>query len=141
MGADKETIGILVLLSVVGATITYFAFRPITSEGVVDHKAITGRKGGVSHTILTVTDTGTIVKNEDLRSLLSNSTVIDESTERAIRSEYSDLRHLISVRSQGETTGYYASREDFNRVDVGDEVRYRVSRLREATIRIIKSNP
>lgn len=134
-----KILAVLLFVALIGAASIYYAFKPLTVEGVVDHKAITGEKGNAVYTILVVTDTGIIVKNiGDHGRYFLNSTIVDESLENEIRSEYVDIKYVVSVRTEHETMAYFVSREDFHKVDVGDVVKYEVSRFKEPTIRIIE---
>ena len=134
-----KILAVLLFAALIGTASIYYALKPLTAEGVVDHKAITGEKGNVAYTILVVTDTGIIVKNiGNYGRYFLNSTIVDESLENEIRSEYVDITYVVSVRTEYETMAYCVSREDFHKVDVGDLVKYEVSRFKETTIRIIE---
>lgn len=133
-----KILAVLLFVALIGAASIYYAFKPLTADGVVAHKAITGEKGNSVYTILVVTDTGITVKNlGDCRYFL-NSTIVDESLENEIRSEYVDIKYVVSVRTEHETMAYFVGREDFHKVDVGDMVKYEVSRFKETMIKIIE---
>lgn len=130
-------VAVLFFVAIVIVSI-YYIFKPITAEGFVDHKGVTGEKGDVSYTILFVTDSGIIIKDEDYRGLFASFTQVDESLENELKSEYAVIRYLVSIRRGDETMAYFVSRDDFNKVDVGDVVRYEIFRFKETKIRILK---
>lgn len=133
-----KILAILLFVALIGTASIYYVFRPLTAEGVVAHKAIKGEKGNAVYTILVVTDAGIGVKNIGDRRYFLNSTIVDESLEKEIISEYSDITYVVSVRTEHETMAYCVSRKDFHKVDVGDSVKYEISRFKETTIRIFE---
>jgi len=133
-----KILAILLFVAIIGTASIYYVFRPLTADGVVAHKAIKGEKGNAVYTILVVTDAGIGVKNIGDRRYFLNSTIVDESLENEIRSEYSDITYVVSVRTEYKTMAYCVSRKDFHKVDVGDPVKYEILRFKETKIRIIK---
>ena len=138
-----KIIAALLFVVLIGTVSIYYAFKPLTAEGVVDHKAITGEKGNAAYTILVVTDTGTSVKNIGGCRYFLNSTIVDESLEKEIRSEYVDITYVVSVRTEYETMAYRVSREDFHKVDPGDTVKFKIVKFkllhkRDDIVRIIR---
>ena len=54
----ERPLTILVAIVAVSAVIYLMAFRPVASEGIVDHKTITGTRLGTSYSIGVVTTAG-----------------------------------------------------------------------------------
>jgi len=62
-----------------------------------------------------------------------------------MKSEYSDIKYLVSIRldsrdpingiDKGEALAYFVSKEDFNKMKIGDKVKYEVSRSTVDTIK------
>ncbi len=108
------------------------------ADGVVDHKAITGTRDSISYTIVTITETEVIVKDEEFNEDFKVSTTINETLAHRLDSWYDEINYIISVRTGDETVAYFVSREDFNKVDNGGRIRYTILRFKSTTIRIIK---
>ena len=121
-------------------------------DGIVDHKIVTGIKDNTSYTILTNTpgDDGpyVLVKDSDYEgyfTIRDKNAIISESLENEIHGNYLQIKYLVSIRVessdpinnlvQGDTLAYFASRHDFNKVMIGDKIRYEVARSVHSTIR------
>ena len=135
---QKRSLVILLTAAVLISAVSYLAFRPTKAEGVVDHKTITGTRDSISYTIIIITDTGVIVKDEEFNEDFMGSNTINETLAHRLDSWYDEIHYLISVRTGDETVAYFVSREDFNKVDIGGRIRFIVLRFKTTTIRIMK---
>ena len=138
----------LLVVVVVSVAVYYWFFSPVIVEGVVDHKAVTGTKDGTIYSILLNTDSGIVVKDEDYEDWFSEvdkNAFVDSSLEGRMRTGYSEVYYLVSIRvstgdpvnslEEGETLAYFVSRDGFNRVKIGDGVRFEVDRFQAAAIK------
>jgi hypothetical protein len=128
---------VLIIIVVTLLVSGYLYFKPVTAEGIVDHKAITGIQSSTSKTIVTFTDTDNHVKDPEFKDDFA-STTIDENLAHKLQSWYTDVKYVISVRNDAGTLAYFTTREDFNKADVGDMIRFKISRFRITTIEIVK---
>jgi len=133
---------ILILVVVIACSLVYkSASSPIIVEGTVDHKVITGLKGDTSYTILVnrMIDNRSwiLLKDKSYGEFFpkkDNNTFISKSLEDKMKSEYSDIKYLVSIRldsrdpingiDKGEALAYFVSKEDFNKKKIGDKVKY-----------------
>jgi len=139
--------GILLVASILAGCIKP---GPIV-EGVVDHKSVTGVKDDTSYTILLnrPSDEGPwiLVEDKDYEEFFSEEdrhAVINKSLEDEMKTKYSSINYLVSVRlnsedtvnnlKEGDTLAYFVNRDDFNKVKIEDEVKFEVSRSAIATI-------
>ena len=116
----------------------YLALGPVTAEGTVDHKAITGTRGSTSHTIVTITDTGVNVKDQEFAADFNESTTVDDALAHKLDSWYDEIKYVVSARTDEGTMAYFTDREGFNKARVGDRIRFEILRFRTTTIRIKK---
>ncbi|MDH5440030.1 MAG: hypothetical protein OEY31_05455 [Candidatus Bathyarchaeota archaeon] len=114
-----------------------YYFRPVVEEGVVAAKSITGERNNVHYTIISFHELGVNPKIDDWESLFPNTTSILEEAESQLKTRYTDLRYIINIRGKPKTMGYYASKDDFNKVDPGDAVKFKFLRKKDPTIKII----
>lgn len=131
----------LVILLVVTAMIisaSYLALRPATVEGVVDHKAITGTRDSTSHTLVTITDTEINVKDQEFATDFNASTIVDDTLAQKLYSWYDEIKYVLSARTSDGTMAYFTNREDFNKAQIGDRIRFEILRFKTTTIRIKK---
>lgn len=131
-----RTTTILLAIAVLIAALGYLAFRPTSAEGVVDHKAITGTRDSTSHTIATITDTGINVKDPEFAEDLNDSTTVDDALAHRLDSMYDEIKYIVSVRTSEGAMAYFVNREDYNRVGVGDDIRFEILRFKTTAIRI-----
>ena len=131
-----RTTTILLAAAVLIAALGYLALRPTSAEGVVDHKAITGTRDSTSYTIMRMTDTGTIVKDSEFEGDFEASTTVDDALAYKLDSRYDEVRYIVSVRTGEGTMAYFVTREDYNRTDVDDSIRFEILRFKTTTIRI-----
>ena len=131
-----RTTTILLATAVLIAALGYLALRPASAEGVVDHKAITGTRDSTSHTIATITDTGINVKDPEFAEDLKDSTTVDDALAHRLDSMYDEIKYIVSVRTSEGTMAYFVTREDYNRADVDDTIRFETLRFKTTTIRI-----
>jgi len=145
----KRMISAALLLVVLFGTVSiYYAFKPIKAEGVVAAKSITGEQDGVVHTIIRFNEMGVNTNINDWESLFSNTTKISEEVESELKTRiqasisgirvYVDIKYLVSIRTEDTTMAYFVSRDDFNKVDPGDNVKFKILRKREPTIKILR---
>ena len=119
---------LLAILVIIVATIAgiYVAFRPVILDGVVDHKTISGTNSGTSHTIVVFTETSSFFDDGEARALFEDSDTVTGSISAQLDMRYDDVFYIVSVRSSGDTIGYYVSREDFNSVNYGNRIRFSI---------------
>ena len=108
-----------------------------TSEGVVDHKSITGSREGTSYTVLEnrPSDDGSSsihVEDKDLLSHFATGEehlIISDSLAFAIESGYDRVDYFVNIdlasSSGSGTQPYRVSREVFNQLRVGDTVEFK----------------
>lgn len=136
-----KTIIALLFVVLIGAVSIYYALKPIKAEGVIAAKSITGTKENAVYTIIRFHETGVNPKIDDWESLFPNTTKVSEYTESQLKTMYTDLRYVINIRRKPKTMGYYASKDDFNKVDPGDTVKFKILRKRDPSIKIIEVMP
>ena len=107
-------------------------------DGVADHKAVTGV---ISDTSFTILINGRLdpepwiqVKDEDYEEYFlpqDQHAIVSESLEDLMRQKYSEVNYFVNVKvaSSGDIGAqpYRVSREIFNQMRVGNEVRFRAS--------------
>ena len=135
--ANRKILWLILFASILTMCLGYY-FRPVVKEGVVAAKAITGVRNNVHYTIIRFHDLGVNPKIDDWESLFPNTTKISEEAECQLKIRYTDLRYVINIRRKPKTMGYYASKDDFNKADPGDAVKFKILRKRDPTIKIIK---
>jgi hypothetical protein len=138
-----KIIAALLFVVLIGTVSIYYAFKPITAQGVVAAKAINGERKNVAYTIIRFHELGVNPKIDNWESLFPNTTKISEEAENQLKTTYTDLRFVINVKTKiktkSKTMGYYASKDDFNEVDPGDTVKFKILRKRDPTIKIIEN--
>jgi len=144
-----KIIAALLFVVLIGTVSLYYAFKPITEQGVVAAKSITSELDGAVHTIIRFYETGVNTNINDWESLFPNTTKISEEVESELKTRiqasisgirvYVDIKYLVSIRTEDMTMAYFVSREDFNKVDPGDTVKFKILRKRNPTIRIIEN--
>ena len=136
-----KTITTLLFVALIGAVSIYYALKPVKAEGVVAAKSITGTKENSVYTIIRFHETGVNPKIDDWESLFPNTTKVSEYAESQLKAMYTDVRYVINIRRKPKTMGYYASKDDFNKVDPGDAVKFKILRKGDPTIKIIEVLP
>jgi hypothetical protein len=131
-------LAILFAAAVLIAAVGYLALGPVTAEGPVDHKAITGTRDSTSHTIVTITDTGINVEDQEFAVDFNTPATVNDALAHKLNSWYDEIRYVVSVRTGEGTMAYFTDREDFNKARVGDRIRFEILRLKTTTIRIKK---
>ena len=129
---------LILFASILTVCLGYY-FRPVVGEGVVVAKAINGERNNVAYTIIRFHELGVNPHIDDWKSLFPNTTEISEEAESQLKTRYPDLRYIINIRTEIRTMGYYASKDDFNKVDPGDAVKFKILRKRDPTIKIIEN--
>ena len=131
----------LLFVVLIGAVSIYYALKPVKAEGVVAAKSITGTRENAVYTIIRFHETGVNPKIDDWESLFPNTTNVSEYAESRLKTMYTDVRYVINIRRKPKTMGYYASKDDFNKVDPGDAVKFKILRRRDPTVKIIEVMP
>ena len=134
----NRSLAILFAVAVLISAAGYLALGPKTAEGTVDHKAITGTRSSTSHTIVTITDTGINVKDQEFAADFNASTAVDDALAHKLDSWYDEIRYVVSARTGEGTMAYFTDRESFNKALVGDRIRFEILRFKTTTIRIKK---
>ena len=136
-----KTITALLFVALIGAVSIYYALKPVKAEGVVAAKSITGTRENSVYTIIRFHETGVNPKIDDWESLFPNTTRVSEYAESQLKTMYTDIRYVINIRRKPKTMGYYASKDDFNKVNPGDAVKFKILRKRDPTVKIIEVIP
>ncbi len=134
---NKRPVVIIFAAMILFSAIGYFALSPSREEGLIDHKTITGIRDSAQYTIALFTDSGVNVKDKAFNEEFSTSHIIDEELSHRLDSYYDEVNYLASVRTEDGTIAYYTSREDFNKVNTGDTIRFRILKSK-TTIKIIE---
>jgi hypothetical protein len=134
----ERLLAIIVAIVAVGAVIYLVAFRPVASEGVVDHKTITGTRDQVSYSIVVFTTAGNHFDDKEVRGLFEETDVVNETIAHQLEARYDEVFYVVSVRSEDDTLGYFVSRRDFNRVVPGSRIRFNIQGPDELKISIKK---
>ncbi|HJH26254.1 MAG TPA: hypothetical protein C5S37_11550 [Methanophagales archaeon] len=137
-------VAILILTS---ALVYELALSPVIVEGVIEWKGITGVKDNTHSTIITNRPSEgeyrILVRDKEYKGFFRDigNAEVNESLEDKLKADYSNLNYYVEITvdsidpvnnlGKGCAYGYSVSREDFNRVQVWDEVRYEVSRWSE----------
>jgi hypothetical protein len=129
---------ILTVIVAVGAVVYFVAFRPVVSEGVVDHKTITGTWDQASYSIVVFTTAGNHFDDKEVRGLFDESDIVNDTMAYQLEARYDEVFYILSVRSGDETMGYFVSIQDFNRIMPGSRIRFNVQSPDESKIRIKK---
>lgn len=135
------------ILIVISALVYELAFTPVIVEGVVEWKGITGVKDNTHSTIITNRPSEgeyrILVKDKNYEGFFRDigNAEVNESLEDKLKADYSNLNYYVEITvdsrdpvnnlEKGCAYGYSVSREDFNNVQIWDEVRYEVSRWSE----------
>ena len=102
----NRSLAILFAAAVLIAAAGYLALGPVTAEGTVDHKAITGTRSSTSHTIVTITDTGINVKDQEFAADFNASTAVDDALAHKLGVSQSAVsQHLRVLRQAGLVRG------------------------------------
>jgi len=143
-----KTITALLFVVLIGAVSIYYALKPIKAEGVIAAKSITGERNNVHYTIIRFHELGVNPKIDDWETLFPNTTKISEEVESELKARiqdsisgirvYVDIKYLVSIRTEDVTMAYFVSREDFNKVDPGDTMKFKILRRRDPTVKIIE---
>ena len=134
----ERLLAILVAIVAVGGAIYYVAFRSVASEGVVDHKTITGTRDQESYSIIVFTTAGNHFDDKDVRSLFDESDIVNDTMAYQVEARYDEVFYILSVRTGDDTMGYFVSIQDFNRVVPGSRIRFNAQSPDESRIRINK---
>ncbi len=129
---------ILAAIVAVSAVIYFVAFRSVASEGVVDHKTITGTRLDTSYSIVVFTTAGNHFDDKEVRGLFEETDVVNDTVAAQLEARYDEVFYVVSVRSEDDTIGYFVNRRDFNGVVPGSRIRFTVQGLDELKISIKK---
>ena len=135
------------ILIVISALVYELAFTPVIVEGVVEWKGITGVKDNTHSTIITNRPSDgkyrILVRDKNYEGFFRDigNAEVNKSLEDKLKADYSNLNYYVEITvdsrdpvnnlEKGCAYGYSVSREDFNRVQVWDKVKYEVSRWSE----------
>lgn len=134
----ERLLTVLAALVAVSAVIYLVAFRPVASEGVVDHKTITGTRQDTSHNIVVFTTAGNHFDDKEVRGLFEETDIVNDTIAGQLEVRYDEVFYVVSVRSEDDTIGYFVSRKDFNRVAPGSRIRFNIPGTDELKISIKK---
>jgi len=111
---------------------------------------VTGVKGDTSYTILLNWPTDgswIIVKDKEYEKFFmgEKNAFVSKSTENEIRKKYPDIKYIVSIKldskdlvngiDKGEAITYFVSRDEFNKMKIGDKVKFEVLRSRKYMIK------
>ena len=148
MKSKKLVLGISVLAIVIVVLLVYeLVLSPVVVEGVVEWKGITGVKDNTHTTILINRPSDgkyqIFVRDKNYEGFFPDigNADVNKSLEDKLKADYSNVNYYVEITvnssdpvnelEKGNTCGYYVSREDFNKVQIWDDVRYDVSRWSE----------
>ncbi len=134
----ERPLTILAAIVAVSAVIYLVAFRTVASEGVVDHKTITGTRLDTSYSIIVFTTAGNHFDDKDVRGLFEETDVVNDTIAAQLEARYDEVFYVVSVRSEDDTIGYFVSRRDFNSVVPGSRIRFNIQSPDELKISINK---
>ncbi len=134
----EKLLAIIVVIVAVGAGIYFVAFRPAASEGVVDHKTITGTRLGTSYSIVVFTTAGNHFDDKEVRGLFEETDIVNDTVAAQLEARYDEVFYVVSVRSEEDTIGYLVTRKDFNSVVPGSRIRFTVQGPDELKISVKK---
>ncbi|ATU09151.1 hypothetical protein EFE41_10185 [Methanohalophilus portucalensis FDF-1] len=130
----------------------FYYVIPVEVEGVVETKAINGRMSGNTGATILLNrqvpgEPWILVEDKDFEQFFSpedRNVFINDSLHEQMDMKYVSIDYIVSIQvssddpvndvRKGQTYAYYASREDFNMAEIGDTVRYRVSRFEDYRI-------
>lgn len=135
------------ILIVISALVYELAFTPVIVEGVVEWKGIAGVKDNTHTEIMRNRPSDgeyrILVRDKNYVGFFHDigNAEVNESLEDKLKADYSNLNYYVEITvdsrdpvnnlEKGCAYGYSVSREDFNNVQIWDEVRYEVSRWSE----------
>ena len=134
----ERPLTILAAIVAVSAVIYLVVFRTVSSEGVVDHKTITGTRLDTSYSIVVFTTVGNHFDDKDVRGLFEETDVVNDTIAGQLEARYDEVFYVVSVRSEDDTIGYFVSRRDFNSVVPGSRIRFNIQSPDELKISIKK---
>lgn len=113
-------------IAAIGVAIYFVAFIPEASEGIVDHKTITGTRDQTSYGIVVFTVAGSHFDDKEVRGLFEETDIVNDTVAGQLEARYDEVFYVLSVRSNDDTMGYFVSRKDFNKVVPGSLIRFNV---------------
>ena len=134
----ERSLAIVVAIAAIGAVIYFAAFGPGASEGIVDHKSITGTRDQTSYGIVVFTVAGSHFDDKEVRGLFEDTGYVNDTAEGQLEIRYDEVFYVLSVRTDDGTTGYFVTKEDFNKVVPGSRIRYSVQASDETRITVRK---
>jgi hypothetical protein len=135
----ERLLTILVAIVAIGLGLYFVTFRLVSSEGIVDHKTITGTRLGTSYSIVVFTTAGNHFDDKEVRGLFDETNVVNDTIADQLDARYDDVFYIVTVRSGDDATGYFVSMQDFNRVIPGSRIRFKVLSQDESRIKIKKA--
>jgi len=134
----ERTLSIVAAVAVICAAVYVVAFMPKTTEGVVDHKIITGTRDQTSYSVVVFTVAENHFDDKEVRGLFANANLVNDTVAGQLEMRYNEIFNVLSVRTDSDTRGYFVSRKDFNRVAPGNRIRYSVQASDEMGITVRK---
>ncbi|MDY0385865.1 MAG: hypothetical protein RBT65_01785 [Methanolobus sp.] len=132
--------------------ICFYFVLPVEVEGVVERKAIHGEMSGntgemVLENLQYPGMPWIFVENKDFEQFFSpedKNVYVNDSMKELLERKYIGVNYYVAIHvssddpvndvPEGEAFTYFVSLEDFNKVKIGDEITYKVSRYRFARI-------
>ena len=136
----------LLLFLIIFLISSIYYVTPVEVEGVVEHKVINGYYGNTCESIFNAphpVESWILVDNEDFEPFFTQEDkylYVNDSLKEFLERKYASVDYYVGVRlisddsvndvSEGETCTYFVSLEDFNKVKIDDNVKYKASRYR-----------
>jgi hypothetical protein len=146
MGTFKKMLFLFLVIFLISSI---YYVTPLEVEGIVESKSINGRmSGNIGEGVLENREffPGELqveVENEDFNQFFTpedKNVYVNNSMKELLERKYVSVDYYVAVRlisddpandvSEGETVTYFTSLDDFNKVKIGDKVKYKVSRYR-----------
>lgn len=146
----KSRVIIVLLLFFV---VCFYFIVPVEMEGIVESKSINGRmSGNIGEVVLENRDffpgePWIYVENKDFKqffSLEDKNVYVNDSMKELLERTYVSVDYYVAIEvssdepvndvPEGATFTYFVSLDDFNKVKIGDNVKYKVSRYQFARI-------
>jgi hypothetical protein len=147
MGAFNKTLFLFLAIFLISSI---YYVTPVEVEGVVEHKVINGYYGNTCESIFNAphpSEPWILVDNKDFEQFFTQDdkdVYVTGSLKELLVRKYSNVDYCVGVRLisddsandvfEGEAYTYLVSLEDFNKMKIGDRIKYKVSRYRFARI-------
>ena len=140
----------MLLLSFALFLFLIYYVTPVEVEGVVEHKVINGYYGNTCESIFNAPypdEPWILVDNKYFEQFFSpedRNVYVNDSMKELLERKYVSVDYYVAIRAsseesvndvpEGGTCTHFTSLDDFNKVIIGDEVKYKVPRYRFARI-------